>query len=629
MNQVVKDDAIQLLPLHVANQIAAGEVVERPASVIKELLENSLDAHADRIEVEAVKGGVGLLRVRDNGRGIREQDLHLALSRHATSKIHASGDLQRIQTLGFRGEALASIASVARVTLVSRHHGCERGFRVSCDGYDLGGVEPAAHPSGTTVEVRDLFFNTPARRKFLKTDKTEFNHIYETVKRIGLGRFDVDLRYAQDGRLLLKLSPAAGAAQRLQRVGLVCGQGFVENSLELEGETQGMVLRGWICRPTFSRSQADMQYIFLNGRMVRDKLINHAVRQAYQDVLYQGRHPAYVLYLSIDPEQVDVNVHPTKHEVRFTEGRRVHNFIYAELNRALERTSPGAAVPASETVAAPSPEASPPSGPPQFSPPRQGSLDIASALDSYAQLYTQPVPLINPPPTPQPTPDLQIPPGPLLRPAQDTAFPKGGEPEEEENDGTPPLGYALGQIQGIYILAENARGLVIVDMHAGHERVTYERLKNAHASGTVPAQTLLVPHSVSVNETETMLAEEHQEVFRELGFELQGAGPQTLLVRQMPVLLQNADPAALVCDVLADLGRFGTSNRLREHFNEVLATMACHAAVRAHHSLSVSEMNALLREMEHTLRGDQCNHGRPTWVQLDLKDLDGLFLRGR
>jgi DNA mismatch repair protein MutL len=614
---------IHLLAPQIANQIAAGEVVERPASVIKELLENSLDAGANSIDVEIIRGGVELMRVRDNGCGIPREELRLALSRHATSKINQLADLQRIQTLGFRGEALASIASVSRLTLSSRFQDEAVGYRIRLDGRDNpdSAPEPVAHQIGTTLDIRDLFFNTPARRKFLKTDKTEAGHLYETVKRIALSRFDLSLRYTQDYKLQLNLRPATSDAERLQRVGLVCGPGFVEQALIVNGEAPAMTLSGWVSHPTFSRSQPDLQYFFLNRRMIKDKLINHALRQAYQDVLYHGRHPAYVLYLQIAPEEVDVNVHPTKHEVRFTDSRRIHNFLFSEVKKCLSDTRPGTeahvietnhdtapALEKAHTGFADKPQANQPAfslnsgSAANFKAPQQGRLDIHRRLQNYQSLYGR-----------DSAPALP----------EQAATPIDMTTEQH------PLGFALAQLHGIYIVAENQHGLVLVDMHAAHERITYERLKTALAGQDIPTQHSLMPVNVAVSEAEVRLAEDHAALFRQLGFELQIAGPQSLLVRQVPVLLNNADAAALTRDVLADLQRFGSSERIREHLHEVLATMACHASVRAHHRLSLSEMNALLRDMERTERSDQCNHGRPTWVQLDMKNLDALFLRGR
>lgn len=603
--------AIQLLPAVVANQIAAGEVVERPASAVKELLENSLDAGACSLEIEIEGGGVKLIRVRDDGDGIPRGQLLLALSRHATSKIRTLDDLQNIHTLGFRGEALASIASVAQVCVSSRTSEEERGYKLCFDSLHTGGEpEPVSHPQGTTLEVRELFFNTPARRKFLKTEKTEFSHIYEGIKRIALSRFDIALRLRHNAKLLLNLSPATDEPQRLQRLGKICGTEFAQNVLSVMAQRDDMRLLGWIAHPTFSRSQPDMQYFFLNGRIIRDKLISHALRQAYQDVLYHGRHPAYVLYLQINPGLVDVNVHPTKHEVRFLDGRAVHNFLYSAIQQELAGTRAG------EHVAV-TPSAVPP-GVAQYTATRPVPLfkpstgQINDVMQSYQKLYA-------PPPEP-------------LAVVGGTAAAEGNadSPVTPEDSDIPPLGYAIAQLKGIYILAENAEGLVIVDMHAAHERINYERMKKALDNHQKPAsQRLLVPLSVSVSEAEADLAGEYADMFVALGFEIRLAGPESIIVHAVPVLLAGADTANLLRDVLADLKHVGHSRRIEERMNEILATLACHTSIRAHHKLSLEEMNALLRAMEHTERSDQCNHGRPTWTQMGMKELDGLFLRGR
>jgi DNA mismatch repair protein MutL len=608
------EHSIHLLPPVVANQIAAGEVVERPASVVKELLENSLDAGASEIEISVEQGGVKLLRVRDNGCGIRREELALALARHATSKISSSDDLYRVASLGFRGEALASIASVARVELISRFFREEQGYLVRGDGQHFSVPEPAAHPIGTTVEIRDLFFNTPARRKFLRSDKTEFGHIQETVRRIALSRFDLALRLQAEGKSVLILRPALDETARLQRVGGVCGPEFTQHALPLEHSGGELALSGWLARPLFSRSQPDMQYFFVNGRMVRDKLLTHAIRQAYQDVLYHGRHPAFVLYLRLNPEQVDVNVHPAKHEVRFVDSGQVHDFVYAAAHRALAETRPAGQRREADELEAPVP-----------------SLGGRGEENPHASWEGRCPELIEGRRGHRPQPTLPLPQAPQAYRAL-YAEPSADSPAARPGASLPdaPLGYALGQLRGIYILAENAQGLVLVDMHAAHERITYERLKSAvEQKQAIARQGLLLPLSLAVSRGEADCAEEHLELFAELGFSLQRAGPESLLVRDVPALLAQAEIGQLLRDVLADLLRFGGSRRLREHLDEILATLACHASVRAGHKLSLAEMNALLREMETTLRSDQCNHGRPTWTQLTMQQLDALFLRGR
>lgn len=625
---------IELLSPRLANQIAAGEVVERPASVIKELLENSLDSGARRIDVDVEQGGVKLLRVRDDGSGISADDLPLALARHATSKIRDLEDLERVMSLGFRGEALASISSVARLTLTSRTRDADQAWQVETEGRDMAPrVQPAAHPVGTSVEVRDLFFNTPARRKFLKTEKTEFDHLQEVIKRLALARFDVAFHLRHNGKTILSLHEANDDVARARRVAAVCGPAFLEQALPIEIERNGLHLWGWVGLPTFSRSQADQQYFFVNGRAVRDKLVAHAVRQAYRDVLFNGRHPTFVLFFEVDPTGVDVNVHPTKHEVRFRDGRMVHDFLYGTLHRALADVRP------EDQVAAPAavPEAIRPSGlaAGEFGP--QGEMRLA------ANLIEQPVaePVSRPagsgsgagygyqytprPASPMPTAETQSVYREFFAPLPETAavaLPEG------QGD-IPPLGYALAQLKGIYILAENAQGLVLVDMHAAHERIMYERLKIAMASEGLSGQPLLVPESLALSQREADCAEEHAQWFQRLGFELQRLGPETLAIRQIPALLKQAEANRLVQDVLADLMEYGTSDRIQAHLNELLGTMACHGAVRANRRLAVAEMNGLLRDMENTERSGQCNHGRPTWTQLGLDDLDKLFLRGR
>lgn len=622
---------IQLLSPRLANQIAAGEVVERPASVIKELLENSLDAGARRIDVEVEQGGIKLLRVRDDGGGIPADDLPLALARHATSKIRDLEDLERVMSLGFRGEALASISSVARLTMTSRTVDAEQAWQVETEGRDMEArVQPAAHPVGTSVEVRDLFFNTPARRKFLRAEKTEFDHLQEVIKRLALARFDVAFHLRHNGKTIFALNEARDAISRARRVATVCGPAFLEQALPIEVERSGLHLWGWVGLPTFSRSQADLQYFYVNGRMVRDKLVAHAVRQAYRDVLYNGRHPTFVLFFEVDPAVVDVNVHPTKHEVRFRDSRMVHDFLYGTLHRALGEVRPEdqLAAPAStDAVVRPTGLAAG-----EFGPQAEMSLAANVLEQPAAEAVWRPSSGGG-----YQAPRPQSGPGVPIAEAQGAyreffaALPATAAPAAlpESQGDVPPLGYALAQLKGIYILAENAQGLVLVDMHAAHERITYERLKLAMASEGLKGQPLLVPESIAVSQREADCAEEHGEWFRRLGFELQRLGPETLAIRQIPVLLKQAEAAQLVRDVLSDLLEYGTSDRIQAHLNELLGTMACHGAVRANRRLTQPEMNALLRDMEHTERSGQCNHGRPTWTQLGMDDLDKLFLRGR
>ena len=598
--------SIQRLPLRLANQIAAGEVVERPASVIKELLENSIDGGADSIWIDIEGGGIRLLRVRDNGTGIAAEDMPLVLERHATSKISDLDDLEAIATLGFRGEALASIASVSRLCLTSAQAG-QPAQRVEAEGADMQiRASAASHPQGTTVEVSDLFFNTPARRKFLRTEKTENGKIEEVIKRIALSHPHLNIRVNQAGKSQLTLLASQTSTEIERRVANICGPAFMEQALPLEHERDGLLLRGWIGLPTFSRSQADLQHFFVNGRTIRDKLVTHAVRQAYQDVLYHGRHPAYVLWLEIDPALVDVNVHPTKHEVRFRDSRTIHSFIYSTLHRVVAQTSAGSAPPVTQMGATSA------SGL-VAEPPTQSLLGLADRgglwqSDLSNTVWREPIQSAG----------------------LESSFHGSSSKLPDTQPGEmPPLGFALAQLQGIYILAENAQGMVLVDMHAAHERVTYERMKTSWDTQGLASQPLLVPQSMAVSEKEADCAEDNAAIFERLGILLERAGPESLLIRQVPVILRQPAVEPLVRDVLSDLVEMGTSDRIQEQINEVLSTMACHGSVRANRKLEIAEMNALLRDMERTERSGQCNHGRPTWCQMSLAELDRLFLRGR
>ncbi|MES2909445.1 MAG: DNA mismatch repair endonuclease MutL [Pseudomonadota bacterium] len=596
---------IHLLDARLANQIAAGEVVERPASVVKELIENALDAGARAIDVQVEQGGIAGLRIRDDGDGIAKDDLPLALARHATSKIHHLDDLEAVATLGFRGEALASIASVSRLTMTSSQEEAGVGWAVRSEGRDMSAVmEPARHPRGTTVEVRDLFFNTPARRKFLRSENTEFGHLEEVVRRLALVAPQVSFSLSHNQRQLWQLKPAHDELSLKRRLSQVCGPAFVEAAQPLSIESAGVRLHGWIALPTFSRAQADLQYFFVNGRMVRDKTVSHAVRQAYADVLFHGRHPAFVLYLDIDPAAVDVNVHPTKHEVRFREQRSVHDIIYRGLHRALANVRPQDAPPVSHEAVQLTAWAG--AMPVYSAPTQQAGLDWsagAPAREAFADYLS------------------------VGRSVD--SLPEAVSLSAAGQAGPPPLGYALGQLHGVYILAQNVDGLVLVDMHAAHERIVYERLKAAQGSTGIVAQPLLVPISLAVSQREADLAEQSEAALAEMGIALQRLGPETLLIRAVPSLLAQAGAEALVRDVLSDLLTHGQTRRVEEQRNELMATMACHGAVRANRQLSITEMNALLRDMEATERSGQCNHGRPTWTRLTLADLDRLFLRGR
>ena len=600
----------QLSP-RLSNQIAAGEVVERPASVAKELIENSLDAGATRIEIDVEQGGTRLIRVSDNGGGIHKDDLALSLARHATSKIAELEDLEHIGSLGFRGEALASISSVSRLALVSRsgEAGEDSAWKVEAEGLDMTArLSPAAHAIGTTVEVRDLFFNTPARRKFLRTEKTEFSRIDDLVKRLTLSRFDVQFNLNHNQRSIHKLLPASSEQERQRRVALGCGPQFVENAICIERESAGLRIWGWVGLPTFSRSQADLQYFYVNGRSIRDKLVAHAIKQAYRDVLFHGRHPAFVLYLELDPALVDVNVHPTKHEVRFRDSRLVHDFLFSALHRALAEVAP-----ADQMARQEAPEfTSDYAAAPVMAEPSQAPLGLRSGSQGmFSQTAYQP----------------QAPSGsPAMSVQQQVAEARKLYAEDEE---IPALGYAIAQLHGIYVLAQNKEGLIIVDMHAAHERITYERLKRASENEQLKTQPLLVPLSIAVSEREASCAEEQAQVFNSLGFAIERVAAESVIVRQVPSILANADVEQLVRDVISDVLEYGSSDRILAHQNELLSTMACHGSVRANRQLTIPEMNALLRDIEATERSGQCNHGRPTWVYQSLDSLDKLFLRGQ
>ncbi|WP_353571460.1 DNA mismatch repair endonuclease MutL [Candidatus Albibeggiatoa sp. nov. BB20] len=603
---------IQPLSNHLANQIAAGEVIERPASVIKELLENSLDAQATDIIIEIEQAGSKLIRIRDNGCGIPADELELAIRRHATSKIHTIDDLEQILSLGFRGEALASIASVSRLTLSSKHFLAKHGHQLRLEQYEQPSIEPTAHPTGTTIEISDLFYNTPARRKFLRTDKTEFSHIHEMVKRLALSRFDVSFQLIHNRRSILQLKASSDEKQQLQRVATLCGQNLLEHFMPVSHQRENLLLKGWITKPTHSRSQADMQYFFINGRMIRDKLVIHAVRQAYQDVLYNGRHPSFVLYLSVDPAEIDVNVHPTKSEVRFSKGDVIHSFLVSGLQQHLAKTQPQTMPQTTEVKPALKPY------PKNEKPTRPSVQESLQIYERLAQCSTE---------------KLAIPTEPKPFEYQAKTYQSEFESKSiesvksTENIKTPPLGYALAQLAGIYILAENEQGLVLVDMHAAHERITYEKMKLAWHNEQLNAQRLLMPVEIQLTEQQQILVEQYDNLFKKLGFELILQDSQ-LIIQQFPALLHQSEITKLLHDMLADLERFGVTQQIEQHINDLLATMACYHSVRANRQLNLNEMNALLRDMEHTERSNQCNHGRPTWVQLDINSLDKLFLRG-
>lgn len=605
---------IRSLPVQLVNQIAAGEVVERPSSVVKELVENCFDAGATHISIDIEQGGARVIRVRDNGCGIFKEDLPLALSRHATSKINNLQDLERVSSMGFRGEALPSISSVSRLTLISRTDETDCAWKVSADGSETDfDPQPDPHPTGTTVEVTDLFYNTPARRKFLKTEKTEFAHIESLIKKMALSRFDIGFLLNHNQREVINLKPAESEHHQEKRIASICGSAFIENSVKIDFAASGLQLSGWVGLPTFSRSQQDMQFFYVNGRLIKDRLVTHAVKQAYQDVLFHGRHPVFVLYLTLDPALVDVNAHPAKLEVRFREGRLVHDFLFKALHRSLAELRPGEqqnnAVVKIEEFTPLQREVSDTPIPIQqrtfnSSIPMQSSLPmkVSEEIEAYAALY----------PKKEPSPHVST--GLLIADGQQDGY---------------PLGFAIAHLHNIFILSETKKGIILVDAHAAHERVTYERLKKQYHSGIVPSQPLLLPIKIQVSSLEADLAEQEHVFFSSLGFEINRSGPETIILRATPALLGKEDMDALIRDILADLVTNGMSQRVLDKSNEILATIACHGSVRAKRKLTIDEMNALLRDMEQTERIGQCNHGRPTWIELSISDLDKFFLRGQ
>ncbi|KVW94364.1 DNA mismatch repair endonuclease MutL [Thiobacillus denitrificans] len=594
--------SIRVLPDVLISQIAAGEVVERPAAALKEILENSLDAGATDIQVDLEQGGIKRIRVADNGSGIARDELALALTRHATSKIASLADLEQVASLGFRGEALASIAAIARVQLGSRGTDAEHAWEVRIEGGRLSEPAPAARAAGTTIDIQDLFFNTPARRKFLKAEATEYAHCAETVRRLALANPQVAFTLSHNGRVQLRLNADSAAA----RVRQVMGEAFERNTIAVDAAAGALRVSGWVIRPGAATASRDSQHVFVNGRYVRDKLIVHALKEAYRDVLHHQLNPAYCLFISLPPDAVDVNVHPAKTEIRFRDSRGVHQFLFHAVERLLSAPVTGCAVPeAASTLAVPGFR-------PGFVAPQQASmpLQVNEAMAFYAPLAAQ---------------------GSGFR-GQDSGegVALAAQPFPESGHGdAPPLGYALAQLHGVYVLAQNAQGLVLVDMHAAHERVVYEKLKTALDARAVPAQTLLIPVALTVDARDAAEISPHLESLREIGFELSVTSPTSVAVRSVPWLLKNADPVELTRAVLREVAEFGVARLLAERRNELLATLACHGAVRANRHLTLPEMNALLREMEATERGGQCNHGRPTWFQVSLRELDAMFMRGR
>ncbi len=638
--------AIHLLPDLLINQIAAGEVIERPASALKELLENSLDAGATEIAVQLENGGVKRLCVRDNGGGIAQEQLPLALMRHATSKIASLDDLQRVSSMGFRGEALASMAAVAQLTLTSRNADAAHAWKIEASDGAQGNAAPAAHAHGTSIEMRELYFNTPARRKFLKSDNTEFAWCEEAFKRIALSRPDVAFSLQHNGRMVWQLAavpnnphpqslsrgerednrtnplpPGEGRVREHSlhtRVTALLGTEFAQHAVHVEKQIGNLRLYGIAALPAYSRSSRDEQYFFVNGRFVRDKVLMHAVRQAYQDILHHQRHPAFVLFLELPPEQVDVNVHPAKSEVRFRESQGIHQFVFHALQDGLSGTM--------ENSPSPQPSPSGRGSAPTFEPATQqhrmgfGAEQIQAsyrlweeAADVRKQETTN-VGWVERSVTHQPS-------------AQNIDGFRCAPPILQNAEH--PLGFALGQLSGIYILAQNQQGLIVVDMHAAHERIVYEKLKTAFDQQQMPTQPLLIPVTFAADTLDIATVEDEQQALHQLGFDLAPISTHTLAVRAMPAMLKQAHAEAAAREVLHELREFGASRALTERRNELLATLACHSAVRANQQLSLPEMNSILREMERTERADQCNHGRPTWFQITLAELDAMFMRGK
>jgi DNA mismatch repair protein MutL len=603
--------SIRVLPDLLINQIAAGEVVERPAAALKELLENSLDAGAAQIDIDLAQGGIKRIRIADDGRGIAADELPLAIARHATSKIRVLDDLERVASLGFRGEALASLAAISRLSILSRAEGAAQASRVEVVGGDASTIEVAALERGTVVSAEDLFFNTPARRKFLKTEATEFGHCEDVAQRLALAVPDVAVSLTHNGRRLWQLHAGTPVA----RVTAILGDEFGGASAEIDERAATFSIVGWIGLPRYSRAGRDQQYLFVNGRFVRDKLLVHAIREAYADVLHGGRHPAYALYLNLDPSMVDVNVHPTKAEVRFRDSRAVHQFVFHALNKALSgsaaSTAPAIANPLAWITNRGAPQISQMQPTQNWQRAQQSSFTQLNAREPHA-FYE------------------------VLRGEAASPYETGSSAatvdlarNESSNQDFPPLGFALAQLHGIYILAQNANGLVLVDMHAAHERIVYEKLKTALDLNQLASQPLIAPIAMALGERDMQLVSGHRPFFEQLGFDLAALSPTEIAIRAVPAMLPSLDASAMLRELLDDLAEHGASRALTEKRDEILGTMACHGAVRANRQLAIPEMNALLRDMEATERSGQCNHGRPTWYQFALHDLDKLFMRGR
>ncbi|EDP46034.1 DNA mismatch repair endonuclease MutL [Rickettsiella grylli] len=610
---------IQRLPHHLANQIAAGEVIERPASIVKELIENSLDADSQHIDIDILKGGIQRIRVRDDGRGIHKEDLILALDRHATSKMNTLNDLERIKTLGFRGEALASISAIARLRLSSSIETTHGGWMITSDYHHdrIADPVPCPHTQGTCVEIQDLFFNTPARRKFLKSEQTEFGHIENIVTRLSLSHFSTRFTLHHNKQRIYHLLPAPDEITKEKRIATLCHPSFIENAIYIDMQATDLHLWGWISLPTFSRSQPDLHYFYVNQRIIKDKLINHAIKHAYQDVLYKGRHPGFILFLEIDPSAVDVNAHPAKYEVRFRESRLVYDFVKQSLLNALANTYPQSP-PCSDPLPVQSTELSQkivdrPMPPPHS---QQNHLPL--------QVTKNDVPLAT-----KTVHDASV----MVQDAQKLFIAE--EPtvsqvkkSNEKPIADPPLGFALAQLRGIYILAENTQGLIIVDIHAAHERILYERLKQNLQSAGLKTQVLLLPITLTLTREELQFVEQCKQLLTQFGFEIETLGPETVVIRQIPELLSDTNIEQLIHDVLNDLTQHDESQQLSVKINELLSSIACHSAIRAHRTMTLPEMNQLLRDMEQTLRSNQCNHGRPTWKQWSISEIDRLFYRG-
>ncbi|MBE8215247.1 MAG: DNA mismatch repair endonuclease MutL [Endozoicomonadaceae bacterium] len=625
---------IQVLSIQLANQIAAGEVIERPAAIAKELLENSLDAQAHHIEIEVEGGGVKRFFIRDDGVGICQADLSLALQPHATSKIANLADLESVCTLGFRGEALASISAVSQLTLTSRIASEDPGWCVHCEGVFMKPViTPAPHPVGTSVEVCELFFNVPARRKFLRHEKTEYHALEEAIKKIALSRYDVAISLKNNQKLVYQFRIAETQKEKEQRIATCFKQDFIDHSVYIDSQINDLKLQGWIGLPTYSRGRADQQYFYLNGRAIKDKIVSHAIKQAYQDVLYHGRHPVFVLYLSMNPEEVDVNVHPSKQEVRFIDQSRIHQFITTRIQHAIATVRPESTIEMSSNKLSPLLISSNTQQELKQARPFKSfgsnrslddSEDILIVESNDAGISNTALPILSHPTLMlnEQKPEKQAE---IISPSQEMLAKSAVLPDLQ----MPPLGFALAQLLGVFILSENKQGLIIVDMHAAHERIVYERMKKQWQEKKIEKQLLLLPQSIDINNEEMLCLEKSHSLLNELGFEVVSGGETQAIIRAVPSLLKASDHEVLVRSVFKEFMEYGDSVHTDQMMNQILGNIACHAAIRANRRLTLPEMNALLRDIESTERSGQCNHGRPTWIHLDKKQMDQLFLRGR